>query len=95
MEKPGDGLRMTYMPKDMTDFTFWQINATDSRNNGLRPPGTSVLIPNSGVPTAGMFWDTNEVPKSVGGTTFNAQVSYSKEADCIAIYWKGLDTSGI
>jgi hypothetical protein len=42
MEKPGDGVRMLYLPKDSTDFNYYPLEkdiATTkyARNSGPRP----------------------------------------------------------
>ena len=39
MSKPGDGLRMVYLPKDSSDFTYYTCMISDetrSGNNGAR-----------------------------------------------------------
>lgn len=36
MEKPGDGVRIVYMPKDMQDFTYYQLTSGKSGNGGSR-----------------------------------------------------------
>ena len=42
MEKPGDGVRMVYLPKDSTDFNYYPVDKDGTpnkyaRNSGARP----------------------------------------------------------
>jgi hypothetical protein len=43
MAKPGDGIRMNYLPKDLADFTYYPAGTTNAiykaRNGGARPDG--------------------------------------------------------
>lgn len=98
MEKPGDGVRMIYMPKDMQDFTYYQCGNNKSKNQGSRAEGSAFNVPatNSAI-TAGMTLE-NSAPAgwnslfTEGVATTTRQISYSNEADFIAIYWKGAAT---
>lgn len=44
MAKPGDGIRCVYLPKDMSDFTYYNCGFTKdmpirSKNGGKNPDG--------------------------------------------------------
>jgi hypothetical protein len=45
MEKPGDGIRMVYMPKDSNDFNYYQITKNKAKNNGSRAAGEVLTFP--------------------------------------------------
>lgn len=46
MAKPGDGVRMVYLPKDMTDFSYYTCGNSGTvirtRNAGNKPEGDVV-----------------------------------------------------
>ena len=88
MEKPGDGVRMIYMPKDMQDFTYYQCGNNKSKNQGSRQEGSTFLVPAADAAMAKELTLEGSVP-----TAWNAlsprTISYSNEADFVAIYWKG------
>lgn len=96
LSKPGDGVRMIYLPKDMNDFTYYTCgNATTvyrTRNGGSRPEADVVdFLLEIGVAKAGNYIE-GMVPPTL---TENKNLRWSVDADCLAVYWKGLSSLGV
>lgn len=88
MEKPGDGVRMIYMPKDMADFQYYQVGNNKAKNNGSRSEGATFSIPDADAALVADNMLENAVPTAWNAQTVK-QITYSAEADFVAVYWKG------
>lgn len=87
MEKPGDGVRLVYMPKDLNDFTYYQLTTGKSGNGGSRVPQDTVTVGMA----SNEFKDAMFLEGTVNAAFKTKQtIVYANDADCIAIYWKGL-----
>jgi hypothetical protein len=93
MAKPGDGLRMIYLPKDSSDFTYYTCmlagDNTRSGNNGARQTNLlEVFTP----PTTANGWIEGQPPSNYPKTAAGADIklNYAADADYFVVYWKGL-----
>lgn len=99
MCKPGDGLRITYLPKDISDFQYYPITKTSAkvkaRNSGNRPEGETYSVPKVGGLLAKNWVGTiGSWPKYITNAAKDTapvdEIVYNTDGDAVVIFWKGL-----
>lgn len=107
MAKPGDGIRQVYIPKGLDDFSYYPttvqkdnngvVSTITTRNNGRGPGGViSQLVFPYDTTKGPNSWINAVAPPEVltGGKYKETKFLFDDEADCLAIYWKGLALEG-
>lgn len=96
MVKPGDGIRLTYLPKDLSDFQYYPITksslAVKARNAGGRPESEKEEFDGEKSDI-----NTQDASNWVGPATNwpvyggkKCTITYQTDGDAVVVYWKGM-----